>query len=192
LKSDPGIRIQGAALFILLVLCQGCRGNTEEAEKMILAHDPSFRVQLERRAQLQNELDSSKLEYIDSKAALDEKITAVNEKKKELKLAYRARSDEIKRRIDPERRRLEHELLETERDYKDAKRELKNTERDIKEIEDLMSKKDKLILTSEEIQAWNERLSSSLKKKSLLASEIDKLEEEVRITKLKLAVLKLK
>jgi len=179
-------------LFLCVFLLQGCLVNKEEAEKEILSYDSSFQKEIQRRNGLQEELNSARDSYSQEVDSIEEQKRALKEKKDQLKREFDTSVDEIKRQIEPARRDLQHDLAKLERDHKIRKSELKEIRKDIEEIDALIDKKEKLILTQEEIRTWNDRRSALVEKQALLNAEAGKLAEEIRITKLKIKVLVLK
>ena len=65
-------------------------------------------------------------------------------------------------------------------------------ERGAREVSYLMKKKDKLILTEEEMKTWNERMADLSGKKKIILEEMARIKEELRIDKMKLRVMKLR
>ncbi len=184
-------------LLIVLVLitsflCQGCVKDRAEMEKEILGHDPSFQKDLDKRNTVQKEIASLEAAYRQTCMKIDEEITALKEKKTQVKNEYLTSLDKLKRQVNPEVRELQRNLLDMQRDHKRQKEELGDIDRDIKEINSLINKKDQLVLTQEEVKTWNERLASLAEKKSAADSEIERLAKEIEITKLKIKVLSIK
>jgi chromosome segregation ATPase len=176
----------------VLFLClsgQGCGEGRLEAEKKILANDPSFQKVIDKRNALQEQLDLQKTAFLKRKEKINEKIKSLKEERKQAKREYSLKVEKIKRQVYPEKRRLQRDLMEIERHYKWKKDELREIEKDIKEISALMEEKDKLNLTREEIKTWNGKLDSLAKKKEMVTSERNKLQTEVKITKMKIEVL---
>ncbi|MGB2599899.1 MAG: hypothetical protein WBB86_06530 [Candidatus Omnitrophota bacterium] len=168
---------------------QGCVDSSAEKEKRILAYDPSFEDYLDKRNSLQAKLNDQKNAFLHEKLQIEGQISGLKEKNVQLKEEYIVSIGETKRQIQPERRRLRQDLLEMKRRYALKKTELRATVSDIKEISALIKRKDKLALTREEMQTWNKRLSSLLEKKAGVLSEMEKLDKEIEITRLKIKVL---
>jgi len=169
----------------------GCVRNEAEMEKEVLAHDASFKEAIDKRNSLRSEIDARQEACRQKEAEIDEKIESLKAQKVQDRKEYARQAAQIKRQLDPDKRDLERELIEFARQYKRKKEELNNIERDMDEINDLITKKDDLALSQEEILTWNERLAALTKKKTLAVQEKDKLQKEIRITKLKVKVLKL-
>ena len=170
----------------------GCEGEVGETEKKILAQDPSFQKELEKRDSMIEELATHKTNYLAKRIQIDEEISTLKEEKSLIRTQYVEELDRTKRRLNPEKRNLERELLESERNYKRSSSELVNINSDIKEITDLISKKEKLALTQEEMKTWNDRLASLIGKKEKADAEREKFKTDVNITKMKLKVLTVK
>jgi len=177
-------------LFPFLSL-QGCMENRAETEKKILAYDPSFRKSLDRRNELLKDLNFRQTSFMKSEQLIEDEINALKQKKTQEQKEYLSSVEKIERQIDPEKRNLRQDLAGMQRYYKRKKGELKDVDRDIKEINALVKKKDRLVLTPEEVRVWNERLSSLVKKKAETSSDVAKVKEEIEITKLKIKVLSL-
>ena len=116
-------------------------------------------------------------------------MDALKEKKVRSGQEYAAKAEQIKRQLHPEQRNLKRDLIEMQRCYGQKSEEVRHTERDIREINVLIKKKDKLALTQAEIQTWNDRLASLVKKWEMLSSEREKLRTEIGVTKMKIKVL---
>lgn len=175
----------------LVLLTQGCAEKREDRIKEILAHDPSFKSYLDKRDSLQKKMDSQKKAFIQDKMEIEDQVNALREKQISLKEEYTMSIGETKRQLQPEKRRMGQDMMEMKRDLALKKIELNGALRDINEINSLIEKKDKLALTSEEMQTWNDRLSSLVEKKATIMSEISKLEKEIEITREKIKVLDL-
>ncbi|MGB2630463.1 MAG: hypothetical protein WBD24_02860 [Candidatus Omnitrophota bacterium] len=178
-------------LSALVLLTQGCAEKREDRIKEILAHDPSFKSYLDKRDSLQKKMDSQKKAFIQDKMEIEDQVNALREKQISLKEEYTMSIGETKRQLQPEKRRMGQDMMEMKRDLALKKIELNGALRDINEINSLIEKKDKLALTSEEMQTWNDRLSSLVEKKATIMSEISKLEKEIEITREKIKVLDL-
>jgi chromosome segregation ATPase len=178
-------------LSTLVLLTQGCAEKREDRIKKILAHDPSFKSYLDKRDSLQKKMDSQKKAFIQDKMGIENQINVLREKQIGLKEEYTVSIGETKRQIQPEKRRMGQDMMEMKRDLALKKIELNGTLRDINEINSLIKKKDKLALTREEMQTWNDRLSSLVEKKATIMSEISKLEKEIEMTREKIKVLDL-
>jgi len=176
-------------LFLCLSSGQGCGKGRAEAEKKILASDPSFQKVLDKRDALRNELDLQKEAYARKKEKIDEEIAALREKKDQVKKEYRLQIEKIKRQSYPEKKRLQRDLMEMERNYKWTKDEVRQIDKDINEISSLMGEKEKLDLTQDEAQEWNDKLDFLKKKKKTAVSANNKLREKIEITKMKIEVL---
>jgi chromosome segregation ATPase len=168
---------------------QGCAENRQEREKRILAYDPSFQNDLDKRSSLQKKLDEQKAAFLQKKLEIEDQINAFKEKSVILKEEYASSIGNTKRQIQPQKRSLRQDLLEMKRQYVLRKTELSGVTKDIKEIKALIERKDKLSLTQSEMQTWNERLSSLIEKKESIVSDMDRLEKEIEITRLKIKVL---
>ena len=174
------------------LLLAGCREDRSEMEKRILLNDPSFQESLDKRNSIQNELDSQRAAYFNSKQNLEDEIAALNDKKREEYELHVSSIEKTKEQVQPERRTLRRSLLDMERVYTSRRQDLADTERDIKEINSLIQKKDTLELTQEEVRTWNKRLSALIEKKGKTGAEKQKLKIDIETTKLKLKVLKVK
>ena len=178
-----------AALLMPSLSLQGCMKDQAELEKRILAHDPSFRKILDKRNSLRDQLNTRKTDLLRKQRDIDSRISALKQEKVNAEKNYSAQADKIKRQILPEKRQLERDLLDMRREYKTNKVKLANVNKDIKEINDLIRKKDDLALTREEIRTWNDRLASLIKDKETAASEKNKVQKEIEVTKMKIKVL---
>ncbi len=177
---------------LLCVMSQGCGvQDIGEAEKKVVAYDPSFQKALDDRDALRRQLESIKAEYLGSTEQINSQMEALQERKAQVKKEYTAAEEKIKKQIEPEKRQLQRDLMEYQRQYKIKAIELENAEKDIKEITALIDKKEELDLTQEEIRTWNDRLTSLIQKKEKLSSEKDGLRQDIDITKLKDKVLRL-
>jgi len=179
-----------AAALLFSLSFQGCVRDREEAEKTILAHDPSFQKTITRRNQIRKQMDSKENVYIVLKQKIAGQIMALKEKREQAKKEYLDSVEKLKGQMQPEKRELERGLIDLERNYKLKSAELSNINRDIKEINALINKKEELTLTPEEIRTWNDRLSALIRKKEEASAERGKMAKEIRITKLKISVLK--
>lgn len=177
------------AACLFLFLSSGCVEDRAEAEKRILAHDPSFRKVVDKRNSLREELARQKALLSKKRQDIADQVTVLRAKKDQAKKEYAASVEKIKRQLQPEKRQLERDLMEQERLYRKLKMELGENNRDIEEIGSLIKKKDQLTLTQEEIRTWNDRLASLIKKKDETYSEKQKTEEEIEVTKLKIKVI---
>jgi len=174
---------------VAILTQQGCAENRQEREKKILAYDSSFQSYLDKRSSLQKKLDEQKAAFLQKKLEIENQINALKEKSVILKEEYASSIGNTKRQIQPAKRSLRQDLLEMKRQYALRKTELSGVTKDINEIKDLIKKKDKLSLTQAEMQTWSKRLSSLIEKKASIASDMNKLEKEIEITRLKIKVL---
>jgi chromosome segregation ATPase len=181
-----------AALF-----SSGCGENPRETEEMILKEDPSFREELGERDAIQAEADAERDSYRKKADELDaqisllkEQITIFNRKKADLRGAHAAALEDIRKKVAPQKRALEQDLAEKKRLLKRKEIELRHVARDIEEIKGLVDKKERLSLTREEVQVWNDRYSSLTQHRSGIEKEIIQLKNDIEITKLKIKVLK--
>jgi chromosome segregation ATPase len=173
-------------------MSQGCGvKDIGEAEKEVVAYDPSFQKTLDNRDALRGQLESARAEYLGNTEQINSQMEALRERKAQVKKDYTAAAEKIKKQIDPEKRQLQRDLMEYQRQYKIKAIESENVEKDIKEITALIGKKEELDLTQEEIRTWNDRLTSLIRKKEKLSSEKDKIRQDIDITKLKDKVLRL-
>jgi chromosome segregation ATPase len=178
-------------LLLVLFSAAGCQKDQGEAEKKVIAYDPSFQKTIDNRNSLRRELVTQRAAFSRKSQQIDSQIDALKEQKAQAKKEYIASVDKIKRQIHPAKRQLQRDLMELERKYRRKSAEVKDLEKDINEISDLIEKKDELALTQEEIQTWNERLTNLNQKKDELSAERKKIQTEIEITKLKDRVLKL-
>ncbi|MCK5450867.1 MAG: hypothetical protein KAI70_03790 [Candidatus Omnitrophica bacterium] len=182
-------------IFVLLIavqccVTQGCLRSSSEIETIILEHDPDFKETLNKKDHLLTQLDSKRSAFLKKKAEINENIVSLKNDKVRLDKNYSREKQEIKRLIQPDRRKLERELIDAERSHKNSLAELGNINRDIKEISALVQKKDKLLLTSEEIRTWKDKLSSLTIKKEGVEKSKDEIRKQIEIIKLKLKVVK--
>ncbi len=178
-------------IIFLVLFLQGCGDRGVDIEKKVLAFDPSFQNAINVRNSLAEEISARQISYNEKEADFVERINVLNAKKETAKREYFASVEEIKRRLDPRKRSLRQELIDIERRYRNQKTELEYIDRDIKEISALIDKKDRLILTPEEIRSWNERLAVLIDKRSDITSKKEELKQEIEITKLKIKVLEI-
>jgi len=189
--SRPHLRI--TALLVLAAACvplAGCTPDREDAEKKILAQDPSFRNVLDSRDAMMKELDVRQAEFQRAVRAIDKQINALKEKKRQITGTHAVQTDKIKRRLAPEKRRLEKDLTDMRQAVERMNTEIRDIDGDISEIQALIGKKDKLALTQEEMRTWNDRLSALIERKEEVAKKRDRLKSEIEITDLKISVIK--
>jgi len=171
------------------LLLEGCTGDLKEMEKEILAYDSSFQKTIDQRDSTQKQLDAEKASYIQKNQEIESRITALKEKKAEVKADHLATLEKIKRQIYPKKRSQQQDLMNLQRRLKERQIEVRNITKDIEEVNALVKKDDRLSLTREEIQAWSKRLSSLVERKSGMEKEIAVLRNKIRITRLKIKVL---
>ncbi|MFH1305284.1 MAG: hypothetical protein ABIH74_02635 [Candidatus Omnitrophota bacterium] len=171
------------------LLSQGCSEDRAALEKKILAHDSSFQRIVDKRDSLQQELASQEEAFSKRQQETSQAVEALKDRQRQEKKEHAVEMKATKRKLWPEKKRLEMDLLDMERRYKRVKENIRDIGRDIDEINTLMEKKNKLVLTPEEIQAWNERLNSLIKDEGDMVSEKDKLQTDISMTKLKIKVL---
>lgn len=189
--SRPRVRIMALpVLAVTFVLLAGCMSDNEESKKKILAQDPSFQNVLEVRDVMMKELDVRQSEFQRAIRAVDKQIVSLKEKKRQITGAHSVQTEKIKRRLDPEKRRLEKDLTDMRQAVERMNIEIRDVNGDINEIQALIAKKDKLALTQEEMNTWNDRLSALIERKEEVAKKRDKLKAEIEITNLKISVIK--
>jgi len=192
LKSAAILRTNVIVICVssMLLLSQGCTEDRSELEKKILTNDPSFQETIDKRNALQQELDSHKVKFLQKKQEVDTRIIALKEEQKQLEKEYSSFAEKTRRQLYPEKNALEEKLADTILQYNGKKVEIRGTDRDIREINALIKKKDSLSMTQQEMKTWNDRLLSLMKKRETYNSEKNKLQEDIKITKLKIKVLK--
>jgi hypothetical protein len=178
-----------ATVVAVLLSFQGCVRDRDEAEKTILAHDPSFQKTIDKRKQLRKQMNSHENVYLVLKQNISAQIMALKEKREKAKKDYLDSVEKLKGQMHPEKRELERGLAETERNYRLKGAELGIINRDMKEVDALIKKKDELTLTPEETKTWNDRLAALIRRKAEVSAEKAKLGKEIQITKLKISVL---
>ncbi|MBD3379880.1 MAG: hypothetical protein GF408_05400 [Candidatus Omnitrophica bacterium] len=169
----------------------GCGNDRAEDEKRILAFDPSFKEDLEKRDMLRKELVNKKADLAKFRREVAFKIRELKQQEVKAKRLYEASIEKVRLQINPYQRRLKQDLYDKQRLYKSKKAELSDIEKDIEEIAALMDKKDRLVLTQEEVRTWNDRLSILAERKAQLNAEIEDLEKDIEIMKLKIKVMRL-
>lgn len=189
---SSGIIASGAVGLVFLSLISGCTESRVEEEKRIVAYDHSFRAKLDERDRMEEDLNAKRTFFQKKENEISGRINALKEERTRLKNSYLAAVEKIKQRIMPEKKRLQQDLLDLKQAYNGKSLEFRGIEKNIKEISGLISKKDELILTREEIQTWNAKLSSLIETKAILGSEIDKLKTERKMMKLKIKVLEIR
>jgi len=184
--------------FFLMVTClflfaaSGCVKDRGEVEKEILNYDPSFVEILDKRKASIEELNNMKTALLSNKKQINREICLLKTKKTDIKRKFSEDSGRIKQRLDPEKREMRRTIVDVERELKRKMGFVRDANRDIEEINVLIKKKESLALTQEEIRTWNDRLSTLTKNKEAAILEINRIKEEVRITKLKLYVMEIK
>jgi chromosome segregation ATPase len=176
---------------VVLFCAGGCGGDTEELEQKILARDPSFQDQLDKRNDLRQQIALHRSSYEKKVNNIDGQIAALRERKKMEKRDFEMAVEKIRRRIEPVKREMRTALMDKQRRLEVARMQLKNVQRDIAEIEALIEKKDKLAFTREEINTWNDRLTSLVEKKSEIVSREQELRRDIETMKLKMKVMRL-
>lgn len=169
----------------------GCKKDRAEDESRILAHDPTFKTELAKRNALRQEMIDQKQAYMKLCRENDFKIAALKKQKKQAKNNYQATVEKIKVQINPYKRQLRQEYLDKQREYKRKKSEIADILKDTKEITALMDKKDRLVLTQEEVKTWNDRLSSLIARKAQLEEDTKQLKKDIEIMKLKIKVMEI-
>ena len=178
-----------AGLLSFALLLEGCTGDLKGMEEEILAHDSSFQKTIDQRDSTQRQLDADKASYIQKNQEIESRMTALKEKKAEIKADHLATLEKIKRQIYPKKRSLQQDLMNLQRRLKEKQIEVRNITKDIDEVNALVKKDDRLSLTREEIQAWSKRLSTLVERKNRMEKEIAALRKKIRITRLKIKVL---
>ncbi|MFH1665078.1 MAG: hypothetical protein ABIA77_02915 [Candidatus Omnitrophota bacterium] len=173
----------------MCVLMYGCKVDEAGLEKTVLEQDPSFREVLDRRDVVRKELNGLKTAFAREEKKINDEMSVLKDRKIKVNSEYVSKLEQIKRRIQPERNRLRIELLETENRYKKKAAEAAMVERDIKDINGLVSKKEDLSLTQEEIRTWNERLSFLIARKADVMAEKEKAKAEIDLLKSKIKIV---
>ena len=191
---DLVLRAMAAAAVLSLAafFLSGCIQDRAQTEKKILAHDPSFGTVLQKRDLLSAELGSLRAAFVKVRNTIDAQIAALRDKRARARREYEASAEKIKLQFQPELRKVERETIEAQRRYDQKSIELREVERGAREVSYLMKKKDKLILTEEEMKTWNERMADLSGKKKIILEEMARIKEELRIDKMKLRVMKLR
>lgn len=170
----------------------GCVQDRAQMEKKILAYDPSFRTVLSKRDLFNAELGSLRAAFVKVRNTIDAQISALRDKRTRAKKEYDASAEKIKLQFQPEFRKVERETIEAQRRYDQKSVELREVDRDMKEVSYLMKKKDKLILTEEEMKTWTDRIADLTEKKTAILEEMGRIKEELQIDKMKIKVMRLR
>lgn len=191
MHSNPKFTLFIAVLFLSL-FSQGCTQDRAVVDKKIIAHDPSFAKVLEERNVLEKKLFAQKTIFLKEKAQIDNTINSLRQEKLELKGEYSEQVERVRQQLDSTRLILRESLARFRQVYRVKKQEISDINDDIKEVNGLVSKKDKLSLTQEEMQTWNTRFSSLIERREKAFTEKNNIEKEIEITKLKMEALKMR
>ncbi|MBU0571749.1 MAG: hypothetical protein KJ995_05255 [Candidatus Omnitrophica bacterium] len=176
----------------LALLFTGCAADNGEAIKKILAYDPSFQGWVDEKNAIQKQLDSAVFSYDKKKREVEAQIIVLKEKKADVKAGYLESVGKITKQLNPEIRKLKQELVDTRNQLRSKETEADNIGKDIGEVSALIEKQNRLELTREETQVWNKRRRALIRRKGIVNKEADGLKESIKITKLKIKVLKIK
>ena len=178
------------AVFLLVpFLLQGCTENQEEIEKKILIYDPGFQDKLDERDSLRSDLAVEKMSFLDKEQKLNDQISDMKKLKAKLSAEHADQARKIKDELQPRKQQMKEALLLMKRRFALEKEKIKQVDNDINEVNELISKKDVLALTQEEIKTWEDRLTGLIKKKEGILTETDKMKKEIEINQMKIKVM---
>jgi len=184
--------IFGAAALLIAGTLTGCFQDRAKIEKSILEQDPNFQKMLDSRNFLQEGIESRYKVYQDKTKEIDAQIQMLKERKAQVRAIYLEFIAKLKRQFDAERKLLQQTLAEYRRQLTVKREEVRSVDKDIKEVSGIVRKKEKLELTREEVQVWQNKLSSLLERKSVLEREAGTIGRNIRITELKIKVYTLR
>ncbi|KJJ86029.1 hypothetical protein OMAG_000096 [Candidatus Omnitrophus magneticus] len=177
-------------LVIFFIALSGCdMKNRAALEKEIVSYDSSFRSVLTERDSLQKNLDALTQEYNAKFFKIDDQINVLKHAKLVLRNEYSNKSNSIKNNIIPYRDKLKENLKRLKSSLREKEKEQHTIKRDIKEITDLMDKKERLGLTTEEFVVWKKKLAILEDKRLAIEKEITNYNKEIEIANFKLKVL---
>jgi chromosome segregation ATPase len=163
--------------------------DRQQARKTVLAEDPSFASILQERDKIKSRMDKAE-------EALKEKKKELNSAIKELKEAFSKENKKIsleiknlENNLNKYRDEIKLDLKKLTQELKAKKKILKNTESTIKEANKLLTEDAHAQLTSQKETGWDDKLKQLSRQRDDIVEQIDQLNEEIRVEKLKLKLL---
>jgi chromosome segregation ATPase len=163
--------------------------DRQQARKTVLAEDPSFLNILKERDKIKSRMDKAEEALKEKKKELNSAIKELKEKfsKENKKISLEIKN--LENNLDKYKDEIRLSLKKLTQELKTKKKILKNTESTIKEANKLLAEDAHAQLTSQEETDWNDKLKQLSRQRDDIVRQIDKLDEEIRIEKLKLKLL---
>jgi len=181
-----------ARIFLIIILSAsfaGCGGVSESKIKKILAKDPSFEEDLNKKKQIASKIAALKVSYRKETREASGKIRALKanlkSKKNNLNTAILSLGAEIRPNIRSLREALKKKRSEYDKKHKEFKDSLAKAEN----IRKLLEKKKDLSLSSDEVVVWNKRSRKLEEKIVALRKTLDDLRAKTRLLKIEIQIL---
>ncbi|KPK42227.1 MAG: hypothetical protein AMJ78_03170 [Omnitrophica WOR_2 bacterium SM23_29] len=164
--------------------------NVEEIKKTVIESDPEFKDVLEKKAELDIQIEMIMSEFRKRQGEINSKIMELEE---ELKLVRRQAYDEVRRlkaKLEPQRQEVALKIRELKTTLRNKEGLLKTLKRSLRETEKLIEKSKELGYSLEDKAKWQREIDDLNSQIRPLESEIAKIKREIYIYRQKLSLLK--
>jgi|GEM_PF-1695352 len=164
--------------------------NVEEIKKTVIESDPEFKYVLEKKAELDIQIEMIMSEFRRRQGEINSKIMELEE---ELKLIRRQAYAEVRRlkaKLDPQRQEVVLKLRELKTTLRNKEGLLRTLKRSLRDTEKLIEKSKELGYSLEDKAKWQREIDDLNSQIRPLETEIAKLKRDIYIYRQKLSLLK--
>jgi len=164
--------------------------NVEEIKKTVIESDPEFKDVLEKKAELDIQIEMIMSEFRKRQGEINSKIMELEE---ELKLVRRQAYDEVRRlkaKLEPQRQEVALKIRELKTTLRNKEGLLRTLKRSLRDTEKLIEKSKELGYSLEDKAKWQREIDDLNSQIRPLETEIAKLKRDIYIYRQKLSLLK--
>ena len=177
-----------AGMLVLAAVAAGCAlpVNTEEATKTVLAEDPAFQEILSKKTYLDAHIRTLRQQLIEQQRDVETRIKALGGAYRRAKQDTDARIQALQAQLEPQRSQLQLDLQLAENRLKAERAEVSSLRRSIAQLDASLKS---LPHEAPDAKARRERLAGLTAAISEHASQVNALQDRVRLLHLKLQLL---
>ena len=168
----------------------GCGSNRQEMAKQVLEKDPKFGEVLQKKSEVDTQILEIEEDVKAVRTRVEGEVAKLNQELAAKRREANQKITELKKKLEPDQDKVKAEIKSLQLQLHEKRKSLNQVKDRIEDRRRLITKGNRTALSPEEQSKLQERMAVFEKEQTMLQDEILRLENDIKILKIKLRLIK--